>query len=131
LHRSSQIFTEVEAYCFRGGRFAPRFLLRSNCEIRVSIEREAKALDFLFWLRGQQKSPEIVLVQIDEQAFRNLGEKQPLPRGYLAGLIETSKSFLLLSCCSIAQRTDSQHLPLLPCSEAVCIVFALEGLLLA
>src|SRR6201993_3561358 len=49
---------------------------------------EAKALDFLFWLRGQQKSPEIVLVQIDEQAFRNLGEKQPLPRGYLAGLIE-------------------------------------------
>src|ERR1700757_4355772 len=49
---------------------------------------EAKALDFLFWLRGQQKSPEIVLVQIDDQAFRNLGEKQPLPRAYLAGLID-------------------------------------------
>lgn len=49
---------------------------------------EAKALDLLFWLRGQQKSPEIVLVQIDDQAFRNLGEKQPLPRSYLAGLIE-------------------------------------------
>lgn len=49
---------------------------------------EAKALDFLFWLRGQQKSPEIILVQIDDQAFRNLGEKQPLPRVHLAGLIE-------------------------------------------
>ncbi len=49
---------------------------------------EAKALDLLFWLRGQQKSPEIVLVQIDDQAFRNLGEKQPLPRSYLAGLID-------------------------------------------
>jgi adenylate cyclase len=49
---------------------------------------ETKALDFLLWLRGQQKSPEIVIVQIDDQAFRNLGEKQPLPRSYLAGLIE-------------------------------------------
>jgi adenylate cyclase len=49
---------------------------------------EAKALDLLFWLRGQEKSPEIVLVQIDDQAFRALGEKQPLPRFYLAGLIE-------------------------------------------
>src|ERR1041384_4579974 len=30
---------------------------------------EAKALDFLLWLRGSVKSPEIVLVQIDDQAF--------------------------------------------------------------
>jgi adenylate cyclase len=49
---------------------------------------EAKALDFLFMFRGQQRSPEIVLVQIDDQAFSNLGEKQPLPRSYLASLIE-------------------------------------------
>jgi adenylate cyclase len=49
---------------------------------------ETKALDFLLWLRGQQKSPEIIIVQIDDQAFRNLGEKQPLPRSYLAGLID-------------------------------------------
>ena len=41
---------------------------------------EAKALDFLLWMRGRVKSPEIVLVQIDDQAFRNLGERQPLPR---------------------------------------------------
>src|ERR1043166_6336754 len=49
---------------------------------------EAKALDLLFWIRDQQKSPEIILVQIDDQAFSNLGEKQPLPRDYLAGLID-------------------------------------------
>jgi len=49
---------------------------------------EAKALDFLFWLRGGIRSPEIVLVQIDDQAFRNLGERQPLPRSYLASLID-------------------------------------------
>lgn len=49
---------------------------------------ETKALDFLLWLRGQQKSPEIVIVQIDDQAFHKLGEKQPLPRSYLAGLID-------------------------------------------
>jgi len=49
---------------------------------------EAMALDFLLRLRGQIRSPEIVLVQIDEVAFRNLGERQPIPRAYLAGLIE-------------------------------------------
>ena len=50
---------------------------------------EAKALDALLWLRGRVRSPEIVLVHIDDQAFRNLGEKQPLPRSYVAGLIDT------------------------------------------
>ena len=42
-----------------------------------------------------------------------------------------SKSFLLLACCFIGQRTDTRHLPLLRCPEAECIVFAMEGLLLA
>jgi len=49
---------------------------------------EAKASDLLLWVRGRIKSPEIVLVHIDDQAFRNLGENQPLPRSYLAGIIE-------------------------------------------
>jgi adenylate cyclase len=49
---------------------------------------EAKALDFLMLLRGQQRSPEIVLVQIDDEAFEKLGERQPLPRSYLANLVE-------------------------------------------
>jgi adenylate cyclase len=64
-------------------------VLTSAASYMGHFERlEAKALDFLLWLRGQQKSSEIVLVQIDDQAFRNLGEKQPLPRAYLAGIIE-------------------------------------------
>lgn len=49
---------------------------------------EAKALDFLMLLRGQQRSAEIVLIQIDDDAFEKLGERQPLPRGYIANLIE-------------------------------------------
>lgn len=49
---------------------------------------EAKALDLLLWIRGRVRSPEIAIIHIDDQAFRNLGEKQPLPRSYLAGIIE-------------------------------------------
>jgi adenylate cyclase len=49
---------------------------------------EAKALDLLLWMRGRVKSPEIVLVKIDDRAFANLGERQPLPRAYIAGLID-------------------------------------------
>lgn len=49
---------------------------------------ETGALDLLFRLRGQTRSPEIVLVRIDDQAFRRLGERQPLPRSYLADLID-------------------------------------------
>ncbi len=49
---------------------------------------EALALDLLFRLRGQIKSPQIILVQIDDSAFHNLGERQPLSRAYLAGLID-------------------------------------------
>lgn len=64
-------------------------LLTSLASYRGYFEGfEAKALDLLLWLRGQVKSPEIVLVHIDDQAFRNLGEKQPLPRSYLASIIE-------------------------------------------
>lgn len=51
---------------------------------------EARALDLLMQLRGQQRSPEIVLIQIDDRAFEKLGEKQPLPRSYLASLIEVA-----------------------------------------
>ena len=47
----------------------------------------ANTLDFLFWLRGRQRSPEIIIVKIDDEAFRKLNQKQPLPRSYLASLI--------------------------------------------
>lgn len=49
---------------------------------------EAKALDFLFLFREQQRSPAVVLVQINDQAFTKLAEKQPLPRDYIADIIE-------------------------------------------
>lgn len=48
---------------------------------------QAKALDLYFWLRGQARAPEVVLVAIDDAAFQELKEQQPLPRGYLAGAI--------------------------------------------
>ncbi len=86
----------VETLKRRKRRFYKSLILALSVSLLTSLAStmgyleglEAKALDFLFWLRGQQKSPEIVIVQIDDQAFHNLGEKQPLPRAYLAGLVE-------------------------------------------
>jgi adenylate cyclase len=86
----------IETLKKRKRRFYKSLILASAVSLLTSLASylgyidglEAKALNFLFWLRGQQKSPEIVLVQIDDQAFRNLDEKQPLPRAYLAGLID-------------------------------------------
>jgi adenylate cyclase len=80
----------------RKRRFYKSLLLGVSVSIVLSIGSymgyldtiEAKALDFLMLWRGQQRSPEIVLVQIDDQAFEKLGERQPLPRSYVAGLIE-------------------------------------------
>lgn len=41
------------------------------------------------------------------------------------------KVFFAVAGCFIGERTDKQHLQWLSCSEAECIVFAMEGLLLA
>lgn len=49
---------------------------------------EAKALDVLMQVRGQQKTAGVALIKIDDAAFEKLGEKQPLPRAYLASLID-------------------------------------------
>jgi adenylate cyclase len=49
---------------------------------------ETRAVDAFLFLRDQVRAPEIVLVQIDEDAFRELGERQPLSRRYLADLAE-------------------------------------------
>lgn len=51
---------------------------------------EAKALDALMVVRGEEKSEGILLVKIDDAAFEKLGEKQPLPRAYLASLIDVA-----------------------------------------
>ncbi len=47
---------------------------------------EARAVDAFVFLRDPEPAPEIVLVTIDEEAFRELGERQPLSRRYLADL---------------------------------------------
>ena len=86
----------IELLRRRKRRFYKSFLLGAAVSVVLSIASylgylefiENKALDFLIFLRGQQRSPEIVLVKIDNEAFEKLGEKQPLPRSYLADLID-------------------------------------------
>ncbi|MGZ8519057.1 MAG: CHASE2 domain-containing protein, partial [Candidatus Binatia bacterium] len=82
----------------RKRRFFKSLLLGVGVSILVSIASylgyldsiEVKALDLLLRLRGQQRSPEIVLIKIDDQAFAKLGEKQPLPRDYIASLVDVA-----------------------------------------
>src|SRR3989338_508203 len=88
--------TIIEVLKRRKRRFLKSLVLALSVSLVTSLAStmgyletfEAKALDLLLWARGRIKSPEIVLVHIDDQAFRNLEEKQPLPRSYLASLIE-------------------------------------------
>ena len=47
---------------------------------------ETRAVDAFLFFRDRVRSPEIVLVIIDDRSFRELGEVQPLPRRYLADL---------------------------------------------
>ncbi|MFQ5946440.1 MAG: CHASE2 domain-containing protein [Anaerolineae bacterium] len=48
---------------------------------------QAKALDLLLWLQAQRFASDVVIVAIDDQAFESLGQRQPIPRDYLAMLI--------------------------------------------
>lgn len=54
---------------------------------------ETRAIDAFLFFRDRVPTPEIVLVHIDDEAFQELGERQPLSRRYLADLGE----FLLQS----------------------------------
>jgi adenylate cyclase len=47
---------------------------------------ETRAVDAFLFVRERVPSPDIVLVVVDEEAFRSLGERQPLSRRYLADL---------------------------------------------
>lgn len=49
---------------------------------------ETRAVDAFLFFRDRVPTPEIVLVHIDEDAFQEMGERQPLPRRYLADLGE-------------------------------------------
>jgi adenylate cyclase len=48
---------------------------------------QARALDLLQGLRGQQYPSDVVIVAIDDDAFKRLGGQQPLSREYLARLV--------------------------------------------
>ena len=49
---------------------------------------ETRAVDAFQFMRDRQAPAGIVLVHIDEDAFRDLGERQPLSRRYLAELAD-------------------------------------------
>lgn len=48
---------------------------------------QAKALDFLMQLRGQRLVSDVVIVAIDDKAFESFGQRQPIPRDYLARVL--------------------------------------------
>ena len=54
---------------------------------------ETRAVDAFLFLRDRVAAPEITLVVIDDDAFQALGQRQPLPRRYVADLAD----FLLKS----------------------------------
>jgi adenylate cyclase len=54
---------------------------------------EMRAVDAFLFLRDRVPAPEIVLVVVDDDAFQALGQRQPLPRRYVAELAD----FLLRS----------------------------------
>jgi adenylate cyclase len=67
---------------------------------------ETRAIDLFLFFRDRIPTPAIVLVHLDDEAFREMGERQPLPRDYLATLGE----FLLESGARVVafdvQMTD-------------------------
>jgi adenylate cyclase len=48
---------------------------------------QAKTLDLLMRLRGSELVSDVVIVAIDEDAFDSFGQRQPMPRDYLAKLV--------------------------------------------
>src|SRR5262245_6041035 len=49
---------------------------------------ETRAVDAFLFLRDPVRAPGIVVVALDEEAFRSVGERQPISRRYLADLCE-------------------------------------------
>lgn len=48
---------------------------------------QSRTLDFLMRLRGDQFVTDVVVVAIDDAAFNAFGQRQPLPRDYLAKVV--------------------------------------------
>jgi adenylate cyclase len=49
---------------------------------------ETRAVDTFLFLRDPVRAPGIVVVTLDEEAFRSVGERQPISRRYLADLCD-------------------------------------------
>lgn len=57
-------------------------------QIGVLAGWQTRVVDAFLFLRERQPEPEIALVTVDEDAFKSLGERQPLSRRYLAQLAD-------------------------------------------
>jgi len=75
---------------------------------------EARAVDTFVFLRERRAGPEIVLVAIDDDDFQRLGERQPLPRDYLADLAE----FLLESGARVVAMDIAARVSTDPAADA-------------
>ena len=71
---------------------------------------QKRALDLMVWWKTDQK-PSQVIVTIDDEAFRFLGEKQPLSRRYIAllvDLIQRSGAKVIGLDVELKARTDKE-----------------------
>ena len=70
---------------------------------------QTRVVDTFLFLRERQPEPEIVLVTIDEDAFKSLGERQPLSRRYLADLADVlyrSRARVVAFDVTVKTKTD-------------------------
>jgi adenylate cyclase len=85
----------------REGGVLPALLLGAAVSLGVTLLSQVgafagwqtRAVDVFQFVRDRDPAPEIALVLVDEDAFRELGERQPLSRRFLADLAD----FLLRS----------------------------------
>lgn len=81
---------------------------------------ETRAVDAFVVFRPRVPAPEVVLVVIDEEVFRELGERQPLSRRYLAELGE----FLLRSGARVVAFDVVFRSPTAPQEDAALLALA-------
>ncbi|GAB4490303.1 MAG: adenylate/guanylate cyclase domain-containing protein [Thermodesulfovibrionales bacterium] len=62
---------------------------------------QRRVLDFMIWWRPAEPPEDVVIAAIDDEAFRMLGEQQPLPRKRLASLLR-----LIQACGPVAIGLD-------------------------
>ena len=84
---------------------------------------ETRAVDAFQFLRDREAPAEIVLVHIDEDAFRELGERQPLSRRYLADLAD----FLMRSGARVVVLDILLQVPSLPDEDEALVTVARRG----